>query len=421
MKFLDIIFLAYKDISGRKLRSWLTILGIVIGIASVVGLVGASQSMVEQIENELGKLDADKIMVVSGSMGFSFMMPSSGATERLNPLTEDDVDAVSKIPSIIDATGIVSKNMPVEYNGQVFVFSVDGIQPSNWDTFHSTDVVKGRKLKDSDRYSALIGYSIAYELFDDDLNVKKRITINNQTFTVVGILEKVGGLMQQEDTSIVINKDIFRELFLMDNEDISTLLAKKKADESSKFVGEEVETVLIRNRNIKEADFTVITADFMQQIVGNIMVMVNAMMGAIASISLVVGGIGIANTMYTTIHEKTREIGIMKAIGAKSKDILSLFVVESGVMGLIGGLVGVLFGYLLGKGFLVMRAFVSEKVMPDMGNLPMAEASLSTNMNVSPQIIIFSLIFSFLIGIIFGYFPSKKASKLEPINALRYE
>ncbi len=420
MRFKHVLFLALKDLSERRLRSWLTILGIVIGIAAVVGLIGATRGIESQVERELMRLEADRITVLPGKLSFTFRVGSLSIPQELNYLSTRDVEALRKLPSLSSVAGVLVENMPVEKGGEVFSLRVVGIEPEKWVELYNLGVLRGRALREGDRYSALLGYSVAYDLFREDLRVKERVKIGGEDFTVVGIVEHAGGFMSTEDTTVFIPIEVARELMNVEPDEVSMIVVRAKEGENVEEVADEMEQVLLKNRRINEPDFTIITPSFVQNVVSNLMGMMSTLLGAIAAISLVVGGIGIANTMYMTVMEKTREIGIMKAIGAKGKYILLLFLLESGIMGLIGGVLGIVFGCGLGEGFLFFR-----RIMASSSQFNETARSMSSlmyvHMSITPELVLLGLVFSFLVGIFSGLLPARRASKLDPIVALRYE
>ncbi len=420
MKIQDLLFLALKDLGGRKIRSWLTILGIVIGIAAVVGLVGATQSIQEEINKQLGKLEADKITIMPGKNSFSSIFMGVGGYSS-NLLTQDDLNAIKKLPIISDATGIVSKTMNVESKGEKMQFSVKGIEPSKWEDFFSIDIALGRKMGENEGKVAIIGNNIAYKYFKNDLKPKSRIMINNVEFVVVGILEPAGGFMSTEDSTIYIPESEAREIMDFEEGKYTSIYAKRKSGEEMSLVADLIEKALLKTRDVSEKDFTIITPDFVQDIVNNIMGLMTVLLGAISAISLIVGGIGIANTMYMTVMEKTREIGIMKAIGAKNKDVMRIFLLEAGIIGFVGGVIGICLGYVLGSGFLFARGIMAEQSSTQLHFSNNVESIYFVSFVLTPEIVVFSLAFSFLIGIVSGILPAKKAAKMNVISALRYE
>ena len=279
-------------------------------------------------------------------------------------------------------------------------------------------IFEGRDLMPSDKKVAVMGYSAAYEMFDKRISLNKKIIIGNEEFKVVGIREKYGGVMgETEDMTIFIPIGSMRKYLGVPENKISLIIIEKDPTFSSEEISERINDVLCKKRkSCGNEDFYIITPEFVHQTVSQISHLTSSMLGSIASISLIVGSIGIANTMYTSVLERTREIGILKAIGASSKYIMLMFLLESGIIGLIGGLVGLLLGYGLGEGFLLLRYYSARSFASEFSVTPTL-----THMSFSPLLFVGALLLSFLVGILSGIFPARRAAKLNPVEALRYE
>ena len=259
-------------------------------------------------------------------------------------------------------------------------------------------------MRKGDKYRAVIGYEVAKgNLFSKEVNIRDKLIIKGKEFRVVGILKKIGSKI--DDTTVVIPIDIARELFGLGSE-YSMISAKVKEGENPSEVAEEIKKELRRERGLKEGeeDFTVQTMEDIRRRFSSVLGIVSVVLIGIAAISLLVGGIGIMNTMYTAVLERTRDIGIMKAIGAKDRDILIIFLFESGFIGLVGGIIGCFLGIFLA---LAITQFASN-----MG-FGFLEAKISV------ELILFAIVFSFAIGAISGILPAIRASKLQPVEALR--
>ncbi|HDD04933.1 MAG TPA: ABC transporter permease, partial [Candidatus Aenigmarchaeota archaeon] len=364
--------------------------------------------------------EADRVTVLPGKLSFTFRVGSLSIPQELNYLSTKDVEALRKLPSLSSVAGVLVENLPVEKGGEVFSLRVVGIEPEKWTELYNLGILRGRTLRRGDRYSALLGYSVAYDLFKEDLGVKERVKIGGKEFTVVGIVEHAGGFMSTEDTTVFIPIEVARELMNVEPDEVSMIVVRVKEREDVEEVADEMERVLLKSRRVNEPDFTIVTPSFIQNVVSNLMGMMSTLLGAVATISLIVGGIGIANTMYMTVMEKTREIGVMKAIGAKGRHILLLFLLESGLMGLAGGVLGVIFGYCLGEGYLFFRrAVVSTSQLNETARA--VRSFVHAHMSMTPDLILLGLTFSFFVGVFSGLLPARKASELDPIVALRYE
>jgi len=271
----------------------------------------------------------------------------------------------------------------------------------------SLKVKEGRDLRDNDKFSAIIGIGfIDKELLGKNLKLRDKIKISEKEFTIVGILEKTGD--PGRDRSIFIPQETLREVF-NEPDKIDTLLVKVANVENIQIIAEKIKTDLRRFRNVKKGDedFDVETPEQLLGSFGDIINIVQSVLIGIAAISLLVGGIGIANTMYTAVVERTKEIGIMKSVGAQNKDIMLIFIIESGLLGLIGGLIGIVLGFSLSNGV----ELIAKKVL----GINLIEAYFSYSLFFG------ALLFSFIIGALFGLLPAKQAAKLQPVEALRFK
>jgi len=400
----DFFRLAFRSLIGRSLRTWLTMIGIFIGITAVVSLVSLGNGLQDSINKEFESMGKNRIMVTPGSGEFG---PGGG---ELYPgkLTIDDLDVVRKVRGVDIATGVVVKSSSVESDDEMEFLSVWGYG-SDKDADELVkrtgflDVLKGRQLKKGDRFKAVVGYNVAFDVFDKDLRIRDKIVISGIEFKVIGIQDKAGTGMH--DNIVRIPLDTAREIYGMGNE-VSTIFALSEESESVSGVAERVKRYLRRHRDVDEGDedFSVQTAEQMIKRLNDILSIVTIFIVGIAGISLVVGGIGIMNTMYTTVLERTHEIGIMKAIGAKNNHVLLLFLIESGILGFAGGVVGVLLGFVISK--------AGEMIAVEMG-------AVFFKSSFSAFLIIGSLLFSFFIGMISGILPARQASLMQPVDAFR--
>lgn len=384
----------------------LTIIGIFIGIAAVVSLISLGQGMNVAVEQQFEKMGADKIIVLPGGstqMGFF----SSGFAAK--PLTENDVDKIKKIRDVDMAAGILFKSARITFNDETKYTFVTGIPIDETkeiiETMQQFEIAKGRDLTSETKAEAVVGYELAYEFFDKDIKPGDELEIEGKKFKVVGILEKIGSKM--DDTAAVISIKRAKELFDVDNE-VSMILVKVKKGADVDKVAKEIKEKLRKLREEKkgEESFRVETSRQLLERIQTVLGMFQIMLIGIAAISLLVGGVGIMNTQYTAVLERTREIGIMKAIGANNKDIMFIFLIEAGLIGLIGGVIGCIIGIGMAK---IVEAYAAR-----MG-LSMLKAY------VSPMLIVGALSFSFLVGAIAGFTPARRAAKLQPAEALRYE
>ena len=388
---------ALTSMRQRKLRSWLTIIGIVIGVASIIALVAISQGMQNYIEEEFESFGTNIIMVQAGA---SFGMPSPGEIG----LTDRDVRVIERVSGVDYVVAMIYETANVEFHREELQLPVFGYPADRYgEILGDTDygfVTGGMYSKDST--DAVLGYLAATDLFEDELHLRNRITIDGQTFKVVGILEKIGN--HQDDTSIAIPFDTARDLFNKTNE-VSMMMVIVDVGVDVEKVADKIRDKLEDERG--EEDFLVISATQLIAQISGILGAIGLIVGAIASISLLVGAVGIMNTMYTSVLERTREIGVMKAIGATNANIMSIFLMESGFLGLVGGTIGVGIGsaIALGVGYIA----------------PSLDLPLTLLIRIDPELALFGIGFAVFLGALAGFFPARSASKLKPADALRYE
>ncbi|OYT42786.1 MAG: hypothetical protein B6U78_00075 [Candidatus Aenigmarchaeota archaeon ex4484_224] len=412
---LEILSLIFKNLKQRKVRTFLTLLGIIIGIAALVGMVGATKGINQAIYEQLKSFRSDWIIVLPGKLKFGFMPSFSSSILPL--LSDKDIQAIEKIPGVKMAMGIYVKTLPITYKKETLYLQVWGVDPEKFKQIDTLGIWKGRYLSSKDKYSVIFGYLAANDLFEEKIRVKKKVLIDNKEFEVVGIRNKYGGLLSQtEDEIVIIPLKTMEKDFSHTKGIYRMIVAKIDSNVNPKELEDKVKFALCQERkNCGNEDFFLITPTFVQKTISQISFLLTTMLGGIASISLIVGMIGIANTMYTSVLERTREIGILKAIGFSSRTIMIMFMLESGIIGLIGGIIGIILGYGLGEGFLVIRNYMtisSELVQ---------HRPTTAHMVLSYDLIIESLLLSFFVGILAGVFPARKAAKLPAVEALRYE
>ncbi|MBI2449758.1 ABC transporter permease [Candidatus Pacearchaeota archaeon] len=402
---LDFLALSINNLRRRRLRSWLTMIGIFIGIAAVVALISLGQGLEQAIQDQFQEFGSDRIIIQErGLQG-----PPGSGTAKSTKLTEQDLKVTKNVNGVEGAAGIIVKTAKIEHNNEinfVFVFGLP-LGAKEKDIVSFFNVEQGRELKEGDKDKAVVGVRYTEgKVFSKEVNIGDKINIEGRDFRIVGVLERIGNPF--DDSAIIIDKEAIKEIYEIEDEESMIHAKVSNVDDIAK-VKEDIEKELRKSRGEEKGKetFQVNTADQLLQSFSNIFAIVQAVLVGIAAISLVVGGIGVMNTMYTSVLERTREIGIMKAIGAKNSDVLTLFLFESGLIGLIGGFIGVAIGLGLSK--------IAEYF---------ATIQLGTNLlkaSTDPFLIIGALIFSFVIGTLSGVFPAMQASRLNPVDALRYE
>ena len=391
-----------------KLRSWLTIIGIVIGIGSVVGIVSLGDAMQANIQSRLAEMDLTKITISPGYTTASSNMRGppgmEGGTSTDAELTDDDLDALQGLEGIRYIAGEISGREEVKYAGETATLSITGVDPQVWKYMTTLETQSGRLLEPSDKYVAVIGSDIAGETYDQDIGVNQVITINNKSVRVVGVLEEKG---EGDDSKIYMPINGAVDL-IEDAEDnvFDTITVKARSEDLVDGLMEDIEDKLMISRHIiqeDDRDFSVTASKSLAESVTEMTSTMTLFLGAIAAVSLLVGSVGIANTMFTSVLEKTKEIGTMKAIGAKNRDILMIFLFNSAMVGLVGGILGVMLGWVVSYGL--------QSMMGD----------IASGGGVSTSLMIEGLALAIMIGVISGVVPAYRASKLKPVDALRYE
>lgn len=385
----------WNNLKARKLRSWLTIMGIIIGIGAMVSLITLSNAMNTAVQTQFEKMGISAIRVVPAGLNG----PPTGSLG----LPLDIQEKIEDVIGVEYANPVIMNNARLEFNKeeeQVLLTSYDTSLSDK--AFVDTDLQtkEGRFFRQGEKGAIILGYDVAYELFDKDIGVKNSVLINEEKFEVVGILADSGTdaddrvYMPLEESQRLLNK----------YDEVNVFVVQVEEGLDTTAIGARIEQTLLRT--LDENEFDVFTPEQLLKQIGAIIGIVQIVLGAIASISLIVGSIGIMNSMFTAVLERTQEIGVMKAIGGTRKEIVFFFVIEAGAMGLIGGMIGTLLGTLIS--FIVQ--FGAE-----------AAGYSVFVVTINPMLIINILILSFVVGLVAGIIPAFRAAQMKPIDALRYE
>lgn len=404
----DYFSLALKNLRHRGLRSWLTMLGIFIGIAAVVSLISMGQGLQTAITGQFGTLSVDKLTIQNKGTGFG--PPGSTVVEKLNNRDIEIIESVRGVDKVIPRLIRVGS---LEYNkvsGFGYATDIPEEKESMNIVYESFDAKaeEGRLLEPGDKGKVLLGNNfLDMEDFERKFQVGKKIKLKGEIekeFEIVGILEK-GSSFQTNSVVFMMSNDL-QELFEIEDE-YDLIIAQVIDKDKIEDVAKEIERKLRNDRNEKvgEESFSVETPLQALESVSTILNIINLIVIGIAAISLFVGGIGIANTMYTSVLERTKDIGVMKAVGAQNRDILSIFLIESGLLGLVGGIVGAIIG--LGGAMMISM----------LANQALGEGLFIVT--ISYPLLIGAISFSFFVGILSGVFPALQASKLNVVDALR--
>ena len=403
----DYVKISWREIKRRKIRSWLTLLGIIIGIAAVTSLITLGQGLENAISKQFQGLGDDKLFITAKGSALT-----SGLSIEAVKITDKDLEVIERSSGIKEVAGFIYSAARIEFNDNVRYFLISGMpeDPKQRKLIGESQnyrILKGRSIEKGDKFKAVLGNEYLNEkLFGMELSLGDKIQIQNNEFKVIGFLERIGS--PPDDQSVMIPLETYWDIF-GGKKELGFMVAQIQPGEDINLVSERLKRNLRKYRDLDEGeeDFSVETPNQLMATFDTILDIVQAVLIGIAAISLLVGGIGIMNTMFTTILQRTKEIGVLKAIGARNEHILTLFLIESGFYGLGGGLIGVIIGISLAK--IVEKVFVAV----------LGPALLSVE--ISPLFILATLLFSFVVGCLSGIVPAWRASKLNPVDSLRYE
>ena len=399
---------AWHAMSANRLRTFLTMLGMVIGVGAVVLMMAIGEGAQQAIKRSIDSMGSNLFVVLSGSSSTSGSRSGSGNSSALNI---NDANAIGDLEDINAFAPISTGNAQIVYAGNNWNTSIVGTTPPYF-SIRGWNVDSGNLFTDADIRSAsrvaLVGKTVVENVFGDDIDpIGKTIRIKKSPFLIVGVLEGKGQSFDgrdQDDTIIVPITTAQRKLFGNQIPGSVRMIMAQAKSEKYMGVAEDAINDLIRQRhNIREnteSDFSVRNLTAMAKTASDTAKTMSMLLGAIASISLLVGGIGIMNIMLVSVTERTREIGIRMAIGAREKDILLQFLLEACVISIVGCVIGV--GLGLG-GALLVKKMVGAEIL------------------ISMQSIVLAFSVAASVGVFFGYYPASKAAKLHPIEALRYQ
>lgn len=401
---LDLAELSGKNLFRRGKRSWLTVIGVIIGITAIVALFSLGQGLEDSVTQEFEDLGANTIYVLPGS-GIQGFFGGGGE----GGLKDSDLQAVKRVTGVGEAGPMIFAQTAGEFRGETRRVPLLGIPTDSSQEMimrtNSLEVETGRNIRSNDRFSGLAGYELVQgNIYEYDVGLRSQVNIRDTDVRVVGEMKQSGD--PEYDRSVVMPIDSVRDL-LGDEDRTDFIIAEVSTGEPSE-VAENIEEEIRTERNVQPGneDFTVSTADDLLDSFLGILSLVQYVVLGIVSIALFVGGLGIMNTMYMSVSERTKEIGIMKALGATKRQILSIYLIEAGVIGFIGGIAGIVLGLGISEiAFYLIRDSVGVPLSPTR----------------SPLLISGSLGASILLGVISGYLPARKAANLEPVEAIRQE
>lgn len=396
MDIIELLKLSWQSLVANKLRSILTTLGIIIGVFAIIVLVSLGTGLQGYITNQISGLGSNLLFVIPGREGGA-RTPGGIVANKL--LLSDSKTLALALKAFANVSPFVQKSASISYKNRVDKGVAIGGASYNYSQIVSVKIDKGTSFTQAQENSGakvtMIGATVVTKLFPNEDPVGKVITIGSSRYTVIGILAKRGSLFGiDQDNAVSIPITVAQKEFNITNVNVIYISAKNASQ--IPFVKSQAEHILLKR--LTEDDFNIQTQDTALATVTNITNILSIALGGIAAISLLVGGIGVANIMLVSVTERTKEIGLRKALGAKRSDILKQFLLEAVILSLLGGTIGILLG--LGVSYGLSKLFVSQ---------------------VTPWSILLAFSFSVAIGITFGMAPAVKASRLSPIEALRYE
>ncbi len=412
MNFLESAHIALRSLSANKLRSGLTMLGIIIGVMAVVTMLSIGRGAQAAITNQINSIGTNLLFVTPGSTQTQGVRSAQGSAATL---TLEDGQALVGLPGIVAVAPQVDSFGQVVYLGNNANGRIIGTTPEYVDTLNAAiadgDFVSASNVTARSAV-AVLGSQIAQDLFDTAEPVGQVIRINNQPFRVIGVMQSKGGTgFMNQDTQIFVpittamsrlsrGGDRFRG-----GNSVQTLNVKITDTSVQDQVTQEIGDVLRQRHHVQfQDDFSIQSQQDILNTANQVTGILTIFLGGIAGISLIVGGIGIMNIMLVSVTERTREIGIRKAVGARKRDILAQFLTEATILSLAGGIIGILMGAIIAH-------FISGIQL----------GSTSLNPTIDIDSVLLAVIFSAGVGLFFGSYPASRAASLHPIDALRYE
>ena len=418
MKISRVILGTFTSLSANKLRTGLTILGIVIGVAAVIAMLSIGQGAQNSITSSINSIGTNVLFLSAGSRS-GFFGGEGGArpVRNIRQLTMADAQALmdpNQAPSIQAVAPILQGgNISASANGVKTTTTVYGVTTS-YASIRNETVTEGtffndQQVNDHARV-AVIGPDLATTLFGKTTNLTgQTLRINGQTFTIIGVLKSKGGTsLGSSDNQVIIPITTARDRVVhRAGTAVDTIYVQATSSQTTSAASTQISDIMRLRHHVAvgKEDFTVFNQADLLQTASSIIGIMTAFLGGIAAISLLVGGIGIMNIMLVSVAERTREIGLRKAVGARNRDIMIQFLAESSFLSLLGGLIGILLGWLI--------SLIIGKIA--------AASGTALNPAVSLNSVLLATLFSIAVGLFFGIYPARRAARLEPVEALRYE
>jgi putative ABC transport system permease protein len=395
---IEYIKYSFRNMVQRKSRTFLTLSGIVIGIAVIVAMISIGEGMRRTVNEQLDKVGADKIYVSpAGFFGGGF-----GPPKEFVPFGNAELREINTIPGVKKVAPMYFASAKVKVGTEEVTANIIGGTEEGIELYREFLTLKeGRYIDETETEAVFIGYYVSKGMFEKEIRVGDYLEISGKKFRVTGIIEEIGS--KPDDSQIYMSIKAAQSLFDV-GDDINFIMVQADSKGVVGEVSKKIEERLKKLRGGK--DFEVLTTEDQAGQINQVLDILTFVLGGIASVSLLVGGVIIMNTMLMSVIERTREIGIMKATGATNYRILGVFLAESSLVGLVGGAVGIIFG------------LVTSKMIEEIGQFYIGTLFETY---VSVTVLIGALIFSIIVGSASGAYPAWKAAKLDPVEALRYE
>ncbi len=402
MKFEDMVSYSIRNLTHQHLRTWLTIVGIVVGVAAVVVLVGLADGLRGSVADQLAAFGPRTIIISPVSVESGLGGGPASVRPTLGKLFERDAYKVEGVEGVELATKVIMTNVDMKFRDKRISASILAVEPESFSETAAINILEGRFLQPGDSRVAVIGNSIAKDTFgDDEIRANNIIELAGQTYRVVGVLEKSGSSFGPADSSVIVMYDDGRELAgdSIAAREISAIRVIVAEGFDTEEVADRIEYALAAQHKVPldDKDFSLITPKFIQDQVDSILGTLTLFLGAVSGIALVVGGVGISNTMFVSVMERTKEIGVLKSVGAQSWQVERLFLVEAGMIGLVGGVIGVIVGILV----VFLLGFFGIHTAP------------------SPSTILVSFAIAMGVGMLGGLIPARNAAKIPAVEAMR--
>lgn len=390
----EILKIAIDNLNSQKLRTGLTLLGIVIGIGAIVGLLTLSSGLEDYILQSMEDFGANKLIIMPAGSNMGLATPFY--------FDDTDVDVIKKVQGVYSVGGMDYGRTIVESRDEVFSLNIVGLEVETSKELWEGAGVNLAKGKWPDTYhpgDAIIGWRIHKHIFKNDVNVRDRIKLNGNTFTVVGIFEEIGN--PEDDSTLYVDIQDFSNILGVPIRYIAIMAAAEEGIDPKK-VADDITRRLGKKRD--DDDFEILTSENLLEQIGEVFGILQIVLGGIAGISLVVAGIGIMNTMLMAVIERTKEIGIMKAVGASRSQIMQIFLAETLILSILGGFFGLLLGAIIAQIVSGIAASYGLKML----------------LTISPKTVLLAFGFAISVGIVSGLYPALKAAKMNPVDAIRY-